>query len=147
MAESTTLVTLRTKRDDIAAAIALYEGKIIKAREDLEHVNATIALFEASRERETLATYCDVKRLFKHGEALSLCKSALSFGPKTSQQLALHVMAAKNLDTGDITLLKSMVGQLVQVLTNAHHRGVIDGSDKHKGIRIWCLPGSPASSV
>jgi len=46
MAESSTITTLRTKRDQIEGLIAHLEDRIKEARTDLAHVNATLRLFE-----------------------------------------------------------------------------------------------------
>src|ERR1700687_5409552 len=54
-----------------------------------------LAIFEASGEGEGLSSYVDTHRLFARGEMMSLCKGALASGPKTTKELALHVMAAK----------------------------------------------------
>lgn len=53
--------TLNTKRDEIVAAIARYERKTAEARLALEHITATIALFEASGERPSMSTYVDLQ--------------------------------------------------------------------------------------
>jgi hypothetical protein len=42
--------------------------------------------------------------MFARGEMVRLCKEALASGPKTTKELALHVMASKGLDTGDKVL-------------------------------------------
>ena len=41
----------------------------------------------------------DTHWLFKLGEPIALCKQALAGGPKTTRDLARHIMAAKGLDT------------------------------------------------
>jgi len=46
MAESSTITTLRTKRDQIEGLIAHLEDRIKEARTDLAHVNTTLRLFE-----------------------------------------------------------------------------------------------------
>src|SRR4051794_8669256 len=46
MAESSTITTLRTKRDQIEGLIAHLEDRSKEARTDLAHVNATLRLFE-----------------------------------------------------------------------------------------------------
>src|SRR5208337_1154621 len=78
MAEIRTVTTLRAKRAEIISAIAQYEKRLAQARADLSHVNACIALFEASSEPGALTPYIDTHRLFARGELMALCKDALA---------------------------------------------------------------------
>ncbi len=64
IAEIRTVTTLRSKRAEILASIAQYEKRIAQARPDLSHVNACIALFEATGEPGALTPYVDTHRLF-----------------------------------------------------------------------------------
>lgn len=140
MAEIRTVTTLRSKRDEIAAAIANYERKLAQARADLAHINAAITIFEASGERDVLPPYVDVHRILARGEAISLCKEALATGPMNTRQLAQHVMKAKGLDIGDKVLSKAIALRLIHALRQQSLRGQIDGSEKRRGVRVWRLP-------
>ena len=139
MAEIRTVTTLRSKKAEILASIAQYEKRIAQARADLSHVNACIALFEATGEPGGLAPYVDTHRMFARGELMRLCKDSLASGPKTTKELALHVMAAKGLDTGDKVLARSMAMRLIHALRMQWRRGLIDGDGKVKGARVWGL--------
>jgi hypothetical protein len=143
MAEIRTVTTLRSKRAEIVASIAQYEKRIAQARADLSHVNACIALFEATGEPGALSPYVDTHRLFARGELMRLCKDALASGPKTTKELALHVMAAKGLDTGDKVLARSMAMRLIHALRMQWRRGLISGDGKVKGARVWLAPAVP----
>jgi hypothetical protein len=52
----------------------------------------------------------------------------------------LRVMAAKGLDTGDKVLAKAVAGRLIHALRQQCRRGLIDGTEKHSGTRVWALP-------
>src|SRR5271163_4357408 len=93
MTEIRTVTTLRTKRAEILASISLYEKRLSQARADLAHFTACIAIFEASGDGEELSSYVDTHRMFARGEMIRLCEEALAKGPKTTKELALHVMA------------------------------------------------------
>ena len=80
---------------EILASISLYEKRLSQARADLAHVTACIAIFEASSPGEDVSSYVDTHRMFARGEMVRLCKEALASGPKTTKELALHVMASK----------------------------------------------------
>ena len=47
MAESQTVVILRAKREEIAAAIENYERELERARADFAHITAALAIFDA----------------------------------------------------------------------------------------------------
>jgi len=108
MAEIRTVTTLRSKRAEIIASIANYEKKLAQARADLAHITAAIMIFEASGDRDEIPPYVDIHRCLKRGEAIAVCKDALAaHGPLNTRQLALKVMAAKGLNTGDKVLRSS----------------------------------------
>jgi hypothetical protein len=139
MAEIRTVTTLRGKRAEISASIALYERRIAQARADLAHVTACIAIFEASGDGEDLSSYVDTHRMFARGEMIRLCKEALASGSKTTKELALHVMAAKGLDTGDKVLAHAMAQRMIHALRQQWRRGHLQDGGKVKGARVWAV--------
>src|SRR5271156_1091263 len=144
--EIRTVTTLRGKRAEICASITLYEKRLAQARADLAHVTACIAIFEASGDGEELSSYVDTHRMFARGEMIRLCKEALAGGPKTTKELALHVMAAKGLDTGDKVLAHAMAQRMIHALRQQERRGSLTSEGKVKGARVWALrdiPGTP----
>jgi hypothetical protein len=140
MTEIRTVTTLRSKREEIVSSIKLYEDRIKQARADLAHVNACIKIFEASGDPEGMPRYVDVYRLFKRGEQITLCKEALSSGPKSTRELALHVMGAKGLDVGDKVLAKAVAAQLIHSLRMQASRGKIERIGKKGAALMWRLP-------
>jgi hypothetical protein len=145
MTEIRTVTTLRSKRAEIISSIAQYEKRLAQARADLSHVNACIALFEVSGEPGALTPYVDTHRLFARGELMASCKGALAMGPKTTKELALHVMAAKGLDTGDKVLAHAMALRLIHALRQQWRRGALTSEAKVKGARIWALRATVAT--
>ena len=139
MSEIRTVTTLRGKRAEILASISLYEKRLSQARADLAHVTACIAIFEASSPGDDDSSYVDTHRVFARGEMVRLCKEALASGPKTTKELALHVMAAKGLDTGDKVLAHAMAQRMIHALRQQWRRGGLAGNGKAKGVRVWCL--------
>jgi hypothetical protein len=76
-------------------------------------------IFEASGDRDEIPPYVDIHRCLKRGEAIAICKDALAaHGPLNTRQLALKVMAAKGLNTGDNVLRSS--GRLGRRLSQAN---------------------------
>jgi hypothetical protein len=140
MTEIRTVTTLRSKRAEIISTIAQYEKRIAQARADLSHVNACIALFEVSAEPGAVPPYVDTHRLFARGDLMKLCKESLTCGPKTTKELALHVMAAKGAPRHrDNVLAHAMAMRLIHALRQQWRRGLIEGDGKVKGARLWAL--------
>lgn len=139
--EIRTVTTLRRKRDEIARAIANYEARLAQALADLAHVEATIAIFEATGDTKHLGAHTDVHRLFRRGEAIAICKTALARGPMKTRQLVLHIMGAKGLNTADAVLAKAIASRLINALGRQRRRGAIIGIGKAKSARLWQLPG------
>ena len=137
MTEIRTVTALRSKRAEIISSIA--KKRLAQARADLSHVNACIALFAVTAEPGVIPPYVDTHRMFARGELMTLCKQALANGPKTTKELALHVMAAKGLDTGDKVLAHAMATRLIHALRQQWRRGLISGDGKIKGARVWAL--------
>lgn len=143
MVEIRTVTTLRRKRDEISASIRLYERQLAQARADLAHVTAAIRIFEASGEASDMARYVDTHRLFKRGEPVALCKAALTNGPMTTRELALHVMRAKGLDIGDKVLAKGIGSTLIHALRMQRQNGKLILDGKRHGVSVWRLPPEP----
>ena len=141
MAEPQVVNTLQSKRADIESAIAAYEKKIEAAKRDLSAVNATIRLFEIAGERQEFPAYMDISRLWKRGEMFQVCKAALAKeGPLDTRELAVRVVEAKGLDTGDTVLRQSVAYRIVQSMTLNTRRGAVGTTGKRKGVRLWCAP-------
>lgn len=140
MVEIRTVTTLRSKRAEILASIALYEKRLAQARADLAHVTACITIFEASGDGEDVSSYVDTHHMSARGEIICLCKGALASGPKTTKELALHVMAAKGLDTGDKVLAHAMAQRMIHALRQQWRRGLLQDGGKNGGARVWALP-------
>ena len=140
MADSRTAETLRNKRDEIARSIDAYEARLAQARADLAHIDAAIAIFATGDGQLPVAPYVDIHRLFKRGELAAISREALRHGPRNTRELALAVMVAKGLDTGDKVLHKAISYRLIHVLRIQARNGKIVGIGRHKAARVWRLP-------
>ena len=139
MSEIRTVTTLRAKRDEIVHSIRLYERQLEQARADLAHFTAAIRLFEASGNAKDMPRYVDTHRLFNRGETWALCQQALADGPKTTRELAKHVMATKGLDTGDRVLSRSIAQTMVHMLRMRNKTGKLELIGKRHGVSVWRL--------
>jgi hypothetical protein len=143
MAEIRTVTTLRYKRDEIVASIKLYERQLEQARADLAHVMAAIRIFEASGNPKDIPKYIDIHRLFRRGETWALCKAALaSNGSMTTKELALELMKAKIIETGDKVLARALGMKLVNSQRKQELREQLVCEGKRKGVSVWRWPKS-----
>src|SRR5271165_923573 len=140
MSEIRTVTTLKSKRDEILLSLRLYDERIKQARADLAHINAAIKIFEASGDPKEMGRYVDTHRLMRRGEPIEICKQALANGPKSTRELALAVMQAKDLDTGDKVLAKAVAAQLIHSLRMQALRGRIVRDGKKGAALVWRLP-------
>ena len=137
--EIRTVTTLRRKREDCERIISLYERQIVRVRADIEAIDATIAILEASGDPKKLAAHVDVYRLFRAGELIALCKTALQDGPMTLIEMITYVIRSKGMDTRDAVLAKNLERRLVNALGQQRRRGAILGVRKRGVARVWRL--------
>lgn len=140
MAEIRTVTTLEKKAEEIKRAIAQYERYLNQAKADLAAVNATLALFRDDGATETVLPYERIQRLMGRGEALPIVQAALRDGPLTTRQLAIKVMEAKGLNTGDKVLAKVIANRLINILVPQLRKGRLADGGKVRGVRVWKLP-------
>ena len=142
MSEPNVVLTLRRKRDDIEAVIVTYEKRLLEARRDLQHVTATIQLFEAAATPTGVKVYQDIHRLFRRGELVAICKTALAErGSLDTRELAQAVMDAKGF-AEDKELRKAIAAKLIHALDKQAKRGGLVFEGYRKGIRVWASPPS-----
>ncbi len=140
MGEIRTVTTLRRKRDEISASIRLYEKQLAQARNDLAHITAVLRIFDASGSPKDMGKYVDHYRLFRRGEAWTICAGALAKGPQDTRQLPLELMKAKGMDLGDSVLAKAIGHRLIHSLRMQEQRGRVRREGKRKRVSVWRLP-------
>ena len=65
----------------------------------------------------------------------------------TTRELALHIMKAKGLDTGDKVLAKAVANRLINSLRGQYHAGKITLAGKRHGVSVWRLPPSGSAEL
>ena len=138
MAEPHVLTTLQRKRDEISTTIAQYERRLVEARRDLEHVNATIRLFESATAGDGVKVYQDINRLFRRRELSAICKAALAVqGPMDTRELSHHVMRVKGFNEVDNELRKAIAYRIVQTMRKQYARGLVGLAGKRGNVIVW----------
>jgi hypothetical protein len=146
MAESQTVVILRSKRKDIEREIANYTKQIERLKVDLIHVNSTLSLFETDAVKADIRLPMSTARLYRRGEMFAACTAILAGHPDglDTRELAEILMDSKGMDKSDRILRKSFTMSLVHVLSARARRRQILTPGKRNFLRIWKnLPPTP----
>lgn len=129
------LTTLSAKRREIEAHIQKLERDLEQARRDLSAVLACTVVF--SGEGPLPKSYMNLGRLFPRHELPKLCKAALADGPRSTREIAAHVMQAKGLDGQDRHLRKAVAYKVVQVMRRWERERQVTRFGKAQGAVIW----------
>ncbi len=140
MAEPNIVLTLRRKRDELESLIVAYEQTLAATRCDLTHVNATLAMFEATGEVHHSAPM-GIGRIFKYREITKLCMAALetAAGPLDTRELAIAVIRAKGLDERDALLRKAIATHVIHAVKAQEKRLRVAKAGKRNGVCVWRL--------
>jgi hypothetical protein len=93
------LNTLESKRRQIGTHIEHLERDLEQARRDLSAVLACSVVF--SGDAPLPKSYMNLNKLFPRHELPKLCKAALEAGPRSTREIAAHVIQVKGLDGQD----------------------------------------------
>jgi hypothetical protein len=137
MAESQTVIILRNKRDDIAAAISNYERELEKARADFAHITAALAIFDAGDQPGSQRPYTHICRGFRYGELAALCRAALAEGPLSTPDIAKRVMLAKDMDATNRVLARSVGFSVLQSMRGMARRKMVEKLPQSRGRCVW----------
>lgn len=147
-AEPHVISALQDKAHDLRSAIVTYEELLDRTRKELAVVTATLSLFQRGDDRPSDHRPAHVRELFKRGEPLMICKTALAakagttFPRETSEgmttrELAVACLAAREFDHEDPVLVRAMVGVLSNTLKKAVRRGELAKSSDNQRLAAW----------
>ena len=122
------LHSLIRKRAELAGDLERHEAAVRQFKIDLEHIDATILLFEPS----TDLTKIKPKPLPAHLGANKGGVAHIIFGllrtderPCTAREIVLHVMAERGIDTKNKKLTDMMVARTASTLRHYRDRGLL----------------------
>lgn len=147
MAESQTVVILRNKREEIAAAIENYERELERARADFAHITAALAIFDAGDQPGSQRPYTHLVRGFRYGELAALCRAALAEGPLSTPDIAKRVMAEKGMDATNRVLARSVGFSVLQSLRGMGRRQMVRKLARSRGRCVWAIAASGPDPV
>jgi hypothetical protein len=71
---------------------------------------------------------------------MTLAKMAVfNNGPMDTRELVIHIMAAKDLGTGDKVLAKAVAFRMIRALRQQCRRAKLVDAGKRRGVRVWAL--------
>ncbi len=121
---------LRDKRARIAGEIEAAERRIVKDRQTLAHLDATLRLFHAEADPAHITSIRPQWRgvYFRNGERTRLCLEALrdAGAPLKQTKIAEYLMRAKGMDAADKTLRAIIVNNTGMALSRLAHLGKIE---------------------
>ena len=135
-----TLAGLIEKRRELAGKIEYHQNELRQASADLDHLDATIRMFDPDADLEAIHSrpYPPRNQAFR-GEVTRVLLAALRHagGPLTSHQLADRLMAERGLDVNDAKLKKTMVKRVGSALRDMRKRGRVTSEVGAKREMLW----------
>jgi len=88
-------------------------------------------MYETPDLTKRLPPLFNMKRLFKPGELIGLCRAALADGPQSSRQLAEYVLRRKEgMDASDRQMLAAVTHRVAMSLNKLRGRGIEYAGEK-----------------
>jgi hypothetical protein len=136
------LNTLNSKRREIEAHIGKLEADLAQARRDLSAVLACIVVF--SGDAPVPKSYMNLSKLFPRHELPKLCKTALEAGPRSTREIAVHIMSVRELDLSDRHLRKAVAYKVVQVMRRWERQKVVSRAGRAENAVVWTWTANDA---
>jgi hypothetical protein len=141
MAKPRTIESLQVKKAEVEWAVKAYEAKLNQSRKDLDHLNAALAIFEASGDRKAMTAYVNYRALWKHGELFNLCMRVLeSEGPLSTREMTLRILRSEGMDTADEVLIQTVVQKITHIMRRKERLGAIVRAGMRADVCVWACP-------
>ena len=129
------------KRAELAGDIERTQADLQRMIRDLENLDATILLFDADYQVETIRpkSFRPPDDWAKRGEmsriALNILRQAAE--PLTTRDIALQLMAERALDTGNLKLVRLMTKRCGVALRGQRDRGLVRSAQGPGQYHTW----------
>lgn len=136
------------KRAQLAGDIENAQADLHRMIRELEHLDATILLFDADYEIEAIKpkTFRPPADWSKRGEmtrvVLNILRQAAE--PLTTRDIAFQLMQERALDTGDVKFLRLMTKRCGVALRLQRDKGVVRSEQGPGQYMVWALARTPA---
>jgi hypothetical protein len=135
------LTGLVRKRSELAGAIENVQADLHRMIGELEHLDATIRLFDADYQVEAIKpkTFRPPDNWSKRGEMTRIILDVLrqAAEPLTTRDIAYQLMRERALDTADLNLLRLMTKRCGVALRGQRNKGVVASSEGPGQVLIW----------
>lgn len=145
MADPHVLTGLVAKRAEIAGQIEHTQDKLRQLVIDLDHIDASIHIFDPSIELEEIkARPVPPKHQAFRGQVTRIVLATLRNAkkPLTTADIAQRVMAERGLDTANVRLLKTMTKRAGACLRNMQKQGAVARQPGPGQFMLWELQSS-----
>jgi hypothetical protein len=135
-----TLAGLKRKRAELVKHLEHAHTVVRRLIIDLDNLDATIRLFEPHAELEQVTMQpLPPRHAAFQGEVSRIVLGALrnAQGPMSTQELTMHVMADRGMNTMDARLVKLMTKRVGACLRHHRVRGVLRSEHKHGEHATW----------
>lgn len=140
MAEPHVVTGLIAKRRELAGQIEHTQAALRQLIIDLDNLDATLRLFVPDIDLEEIKPKpLPPRHAAFQGEVVRLVLGTLrdASRPMTTQELTMHVMADRGLNTADKRLLKLMGKRVGACLRHHRLKGLICSAENRRGLLEW----------
>jgi len=141
MKDESVLKGLVTKRAELAGDIERTQESLQRMIRDLENLDATILLFDADYQVETIKpkTFRPPSDWSKRGQMTRIILSVLrqAAEPLTTRDIAFQLMQERALDTGDVRFLRLMTKRCGVALRLQRDKGVVRSAQGPGQYMVW----------
>lgn len=137
-----TIYGLMRRRQEMSNRIEATQNALRQLVIDLDHIDATIRLFDPNVDLETIKPRpLPPKHQAFKGEVSRIVLTALrtSKEPMTTKALALKVMGERGLDTGDTGLVQLMGRRVHACLAHYRRKGLATALQGDGDLQVWKL--------
>ncbi len=143
MGESHVVSALVKRRAELAGEIEAVAGRLKALRASLEHLDATLLMFEPDAEPTAIAPKAWRPKVDWAGRGEMVRKTLAvlraSGEPLTAREIALRIMHADAADTDSLPAVKAMTKRTNEALRRQRERGLVAGEPGPGMAVLWHL--------
>ncbi len=140
MSEPHVVTGLMTKRAELAGMLEHHQAKVRQLMIDLDAVDQALRLFKPDIELETIKPKpLPPRHAAYKGEVARIVLGTLRDAkrPCSTQELTMHVMAERGMNTADKSLVKTVTKRVGASLRHHRVRGLIRSVGGLGGLLVW----------
>lgn len=140
MAETHVVSALIAKRAELAGQLEAAQAEVRRLIIDLDNLDATLRLFKPDIDlAEIKPKPLPPRSAAYKGEVARIVLGTLrsSAESMTTEQLAEHVMAERNLNAADKRMLRTVSKRVGACLRHYRNKGVLQSEQKPSGMLTW----------